>query len=94
MEKPKNKTLINLSTKTFIEVVILLFVLMMALDTKIRYRKDVEKFIDIPILGEIPTKAKDDERHIVVEDKKRDQISEVKRNRQMTRSWALSMRFP
>ncbi|MBR4907385.1 MAG: YfcC family protein [Clostridia bacterium] len=29
MEKPKNKTLINLSTKTFIEVVILLFVLML-----------------------------------------------------------------
>ena len=29
MEKPKNKTLINLSTKTFIEVVVLLFVLML-----------------------------------------------------------------
>ena len=30
MEKPKNKTLINLSTKTFIEVVVLLLVLMLA----------------------------------------------------------------
>lgn len=30
MEKPKNKTLINLSTKTFLQVVILLFVLMLA----------------------------------------------------------------
>ena len=29
MEKPKNKTLINLSTKTFIQVVVLLFVLML-----------------------------------------------------------------
>ena len=47
------------------------------LDTKVRYRKDVEAYCDIPVLGEIPAKDKKDERDIVVTDKGRDTLTEA-----------------
>ena len=53
------------------------FFLRRILDTKVRFRKDVENYVDIPVLGEIPAKDKKDDRHIVVVDKKRDAISEA-----------------
>ena len=56
---------------------ILCFVMSRMLDTRVRYRKDIEAYVDIPILGEIPSKAKGDDRKIVVVDSKRDQISEA-----------------
>ena len=56
---------------------ILCFVMSRMLDTRVRYRKDIEAYVDIPILGEIPSKAKGDDRRIVVADSKRDQISEA-----------------
>ena len=54
-----------------------IFALLRMLDTKVRYRQDVEAYVDIPFLGEIPSKKKGDDRNIVILDKKRDQISEA-----------------
>ena len=56
---------------------LLFFVIRRIMDTKIRYRKDVEGYVNIPILGEIPSKEKGDTRDIVIVDKKRDAISEA-----------------
>ena len=58
-------------------VPVLIFIIQRILDTKVRFRKDVENYTDLPVLGEIPAKKKGDERHIVIADKKRDQISEA-----------------
>ena len=56
---------------------ILLFILSRILDTTVGSRHDIEDAVKIPFVGEIPLKAKKDEREIVVEDKKRDSISEA-----------------
>ena len=53
------------------------FFLKRMLDTKIRFRKDIENYVDVPILAEIPAKGRKDTRKIVVEDKSRDAISEA-----------------
>ena len=47
------------------------------LDTKVRFRKDVEGYTNIPILGEIPSRDKKDKREIVVTDKGRDTMTEA-----------------
>ena len=47
------------------------------LDTKVRYRKDVEAYIDVPVLGEVPSKSKKDDRQIVVDGSNRNAISEA-----------------
>lgn len=47
------------------------------LDTKVRYRQDLENYITIPILGEIPSKNKKDDRKIVIDSNNRNAISEA-----------------
>ena len=44
------------------------FIMRRMLDTKVRVRKDVEAYTNIPILGEIPAKDKKDTRELVVTD--------------------------
>ena len=56
---------------------VVFFVLRRILDTKVRYRKDVEAYTNIPVLGEIPNKEKKDERELVVMDKGRDSMTEA-----------------
>ena len=58
-------------------VPVVVFIIQRILDTKVRFRKDVENYTNLPVLGEIPAKKKGDGRHIVIADKKRDQISEA-----------------
>ena len=53
------------------------FFLRKLLDTKVRFRKDIENYVDIPILGEIPARDKKDNREIVVADKGRDAMTEA-----------------
>ena len=53
------------------------FILRRILDTKVRYRKDVEAYTNIPVLGEIPNKDKKDDRSLVVVDKGRDALTEA-----------------
>ena len=55
----------------------IIFFLRRLLDTKVRFRKDVEAYTDIPVLGEIPAKDKKDTREIVVADKGRDTLTEA-----------------
>lgn len=47
------------------------------LDTKVRYRADIEKGTTVPFVGEVPAREKDDTRKIVVYSNKRDAISEA-----------------
>ena len=47
------------------------------LDTKVRYRADIEKGTTVPFVGEIPAREKNDSRKIVVFSNKRDAISEA-----------------
>ena len=54
-----------------------IFILRRMLDTKVRFRKDVEAYTNIPILGEIPSKDKKDTRELVVVDKGRDSMTEA-----------------
>ena len=54
-----------------------IFLLRRMLDTKVRVRKDVEAYTDIPILGEIPAKDKKDTRELVVTDQGRDTMTEA-----------------
>ena len=54
-----------------------IFLLRRMLDTKVRVRKDVEAYTDIPILGEIPAKDKKDTRELVVTDRGRDTMTEA-----------------
>lgn len=51
--------------------------LIFTLDTKVRTRKDLEKVITLPFLGEIPNKEKKDKREVVVHANSRDSISEA-----------------
>jgi len=47
------------------------------LDTKVRYRRDIEESVLAPIAGEVPQKSRKDLRSVVVVDKSRDVISEA-----------------
>ena len=74
---PNTKRNVLLGILLGLMVPVVVFILSRILDTKIRFRKDVENYTNIPLLGEIPSKAKGDDRKIVVIDKKRDSISEA-----------------
>ena len=71
----KRNVLLGLLIGLFIPVAIFFF--RRLLDTKVRYRKDVEAYTDIPVLGEIPSKEKKDNRELVVTDKGRDTLTEA-----------------
>ena len=53
-----------------------IYYLIKTLDTSVRYKGDVLKGTSTPFLGEIPSREKNDKREIVVEQNKRDAISE------------------
>lgn len=53
-----------------------IFLLTKVLDTKVRFRDDIEKFTSVPIIGEVPQKESEDDRQIVVDKLHRDAISE------------------
>ena len=55
---------------------VILFLLKM-LDTKVRFREDLESISCVPFIGEVPQKKHDDDRNIVVEKLQRDPISEA-----------------
>ena len=74
---PNTKKNVLLGILIGLLIPVAIFILRRLLDTKVRFRKDVEAYTDIPVLGEIPAKDKKDERNIVVTDKGRDTLTEA-----------------
>lgn len=58
-------------------VPVLIKLLVTVLDTKVRFREDIERYASVPIIGEVPQKDSGDKREIVVEQKSRDLITEA-----------------
>ena len=57
-------------------VPVLVNLLITVLDTKVRFREDIERYSSVPIIGEVPQKESGDRREIVVDKKNRDRITE------------------
>ena len=57
-------------------VPVLVNLLITVLDTKVRFREDIERYSSVPIIGEVPQKESGDRREIVMEQKNRDRITE------------------
>ncbi|MBR2210278.1 MAG: polysaccharide biosynthesis tyrosine autokinase [Fibrobacter sp.] len=74
---PNTKKNVLLGILIGLLIPVLVFAVRRLLDTKVRFRKDVEAYTDIPVLGEIPAKDKSDDRNIVVTDKGRDSMTEA-----------------
>lgn len=57
-------------------VPIVLFLLWRILDTRVRYRKDVENNTEVPVIGVIPSRKRQDKRFLVVSDDDHNAMSE------------------
>ena len=60
-----------------VAVPVLLYMIYRFLYTKVEDRREVESIISVPFVGEIPTKDKNDDRYVVVDEAKRDKICEA-----------------